>query len=302
MQRLLLLPALFLLTRSGAADDAATIEALFRDRAPSVVCVKFVLSIAFSMGGEAQKQESNAEVRGVMIDPSGLVMLANDHLHGSIPPRLLAMVRRSGGSVDSTPSSIKVLFGNEAKEYEAVLVARDSNLNLAFVQILDLEKREVAHVDLSKSAEVKIGSSLYGVTRMGRGFDCAPRFGRVLVTGKVEKPRAMWAIASNLDGLGMPVFDAEGVPAGILASQVGSEGVDEGDGGLSLMRGDDGPFLLPLDAVRGSIDQARKLAPEKVKKALEGKAEEAEAAGEGGEEKPAEEKPEKPADSGAGNG
>jgi len=278
-----LLPALLLLAAPVvAADDEAAIDALFKDRAPSIVCVKFVLTISFNMGGENQKREQNSEVRGVMIDPSGLVMLANDHL-GAVPQRALAAIRARGGTIEATPSAVKVLFGNEAKEHDAVIVARDSNLNIAFVQILDLEKREVTCVDLAKPAEAKIGSALLGVTRMGRGFDCAPRFGRVLITGRVEKPRAMWAVASNFDGLGLPVFDTAGGVVGVLASQEGSEGVDEGDafgGG-----GNDGVFLLPLASVQGTIDQAKKLAPDKVKKALAEKAEAAEAPA----EKPADE-------------
>jgi len=273
-----LLPALLLLAAPlVAADDEAAIDALFKDRAPAIVSVKFVLTISFSMRGENQKHEQNSEVRGVMIDPSGLVMLANNYF--SAPAQLVAMLRQRGGGVEAAPSAVKVLFGNEAKEHDAVIVARDSNLNVAFVQILDLEKREVACVDLSKPAETKIGAGLLGVTRMGRGFDCAPRFGRVLITGRVEKPRAMWAIATNFDGLGLPVFDASGGVVGVLAAQEGSEGVDDSGGG-----GNDGVFLLPLAAIQGSIDQARKLAPEKVKKALAEKEEAAEAPA----EKPAE--------------
>lgn len=273
-----LLPALLLLAGPVvAADDEAAIDALFKDRAPAIVSVKFVLTLSISHGGENQKHEQNSEVRGVLIDASGLVMLANNYF--SPPAQLAAMLRQRGGGVEGAPSAVKVLFANEAKEHDAVIVARDSNLNVAFVQIIDLEKREVSWVDVSKPAEAKIGSSLLGITRMSRGFDCAPRFGRVLITGRVEKPRAMWAVASNFEGLGLPVFDTSGGVVGILAMQEGSEGVDDGG-----MGGGGGVFLLPLAAIQGSIDQARKLAPEKVKKALAEKEEAAEAPA----EKPAE--------------
>jgi hypothetical protein len=197
-----------------------------------------------------------------------------------------AFMRRGGGGVEASPGKVKVLFGNEAKEFDAVIVARDSNLNVAFVQILDLEQREISTVDVSKAAETKIGTGLLGVTRMGRGFDCAPQFGRVLVTAKVEKPRPMWAVASNFNGLGLPVFDASGGVVGVLVSQEGSEGVEDD------ARGNSGVFLLPLATIQPSIEQAKKLAPEKVKKAL---AEKEEAAAEApAEEKPAEEKPAEP--------
>lgn len=269
-----LLPALLLLAAPlVAADDEAAIEALFKDRAPSVVCVKFVLTITFSAGGESQKHEQNSEARGILIDKGGLVMLANDHFSIQLPPQM----RRRGGGIESSPGKVKVLFGNEAKEHDAVIVARDSNLNVAFVQILDLEGHEVSPIDLTKAVETKIGAGLLGITRMGRGFDCAPQFGRVLITGKVEKPRAMWAVASNFNGLGLPVFDASGGVVGVLASQEGSEGVDDDRGGV---------FLLPLSTIQPSIEQARKLVPEKVKKAL---AEKEEAAEEAPAEKPAEE-------------
>ena len=249
-----------------AAGDPA-LESLLAQRAPSIVSVKFVIKMRFGRpGGAMQEQEANREVRGLVVDASGLVLLANESLEG-IPPNLKRMIRRQGAEVTGTPSDLKVLFGSDSKEYEAVVVARDTNLGLAYVQVTDAEAKSPPAVDLSKDAEIGVGQTLLTVTRKGRGFDCAPVLGRLLVSGKVEKPRPLWAVAGIGAPLGLPAFDAQGNAVGILTTQQGASGVEEDDpfagGGGSEV------FVLPLDAVRRSLEQAKKRVPEAVAKAKE---------------------------------
>ncbi len=256
---------------SRAAADAPTFESLLQQKSQAVVAVKFVLKTSFSvMGQPAQDQESNREVRGVLVDPSGLVMLSNSDFEA--PGGMVRLLRRQGAEVKASPSDFKILFGNEAKEHAAVLVARDSTLGLAFVQVLSLEGAAPAAADLSKGAEPRVGQVLVGVTRKGRGFDCAPVIDRLFVSGVVEKPRRMWAVSGAFNGLGLPVYDlASGTPVGVLSAQSGAEGVDEdGDAAsmfAALSGGGGSSFVLPLDAVGKSIDAAKKRAPEAVSKA-----------------------------------
>jgi S1-C subfamily serine protease len=193
-----------------------------------------------------------------VVDPSGLVMVGNDSLEGGLPRRVLAAFSRGGGEVSMTPTDLKVLFGNEATEHEATIVARDSNLGLCFIQITDPDAKVPDGLDLSKGVETGVGQAVFTVTRKPRGYDCAPVFGRLFVTGRVEKPRPMLAVAGTAAHSGFPAFDASGAVVGVISTQSGSEGVDDTASES---------FILPVDTVRKVLDQAKKRVPEILEKA-----------------------------------
>ena len=226
--------------RAAFADDPGSLEAQVEKKAPAIVSLKFVLK-AEGGGGE-----SNGEAVGAMADPSGLVVLSNDHFTGS-------------------PRQLKVLFGNDPTEHEAVLVAKDTKLGLAWVQVLDLGDKPAAAVDLLKPADIKVGLALFGVSRSGRGFDYAPSVERLYVSAKIEKPRAMWGVAGEFGEAGLPVFDLAGNAVGVLSDQGGSDAVSEEEPSASKT------CLLPLDVVAKSLALAKKRVPEAVAKAKEAK-------------------------------
>lgn len=263
---------------------------LLAEKAESVVSVKFVLSLRI-MG---QQQESNREVRGVIVNEGGLILSSNSNFDLGLSPRMRRMLEAQGQSVSASPSDIKVLFGNEETEYPAQLVARDTNLGLAFLQILDLKDRKVKPVDLSGEDTLAVGQQLCSVTRLPRGFDNAPMLGRVFVSGRIEKPRKMWSVSASSVTVGNPVFDLSGKTVGVLAVQSGSEGVDGGGGGGlgALLGAAQGQQLvvLPLSTVRSRLKQAEKLAVERLAEAKEDA--EKEAAEKESEENEAEEKEE----------
>jgi hypothetical protein len=278
-------------SRAPSASAAAPTPAQLLDRlAPTVVTVKYVLKTRLSMGGQSQDDESSTEARGVLVDPSGIVMLSNTHLEGA--GGMMRRFRRQGVDMQATPSDFKVLFGNDPAEHDALLLGRESALGLAYVQILSVEGLRLQPADLSRTAAVEVGQSLWGVNRLGRGFDYAPTIDVLRVTGRVEKPRAMWDVSGTFSGVGLPVYDASGVAVGVLANQEGAEGASSGGGGgmMALLQGGGGQsFVLPLDTVRRSLEAAKKRAPVVLEKAR------AEAKPAEGTESPPPEKPSEPA-------
>lgn len=216
------------------ADAALPSSALLERVAPAVVSVKLVL--------RGDEHEFTHEAVGAVVDPSGLVVLANDHL----------------GSDDQKASDVKVTFGNDPKEHEAVVVARDSVLGWGWLQVLGLSG-PVAAVDLSKDAAPSLGLDLRSVWRVGRGFDFAPVVSRHYVSARVEKPRAMWVASGDTVPLGMPLFDGAGAVVGLTASQESSEGDEDGTSSST--------FLLPIADARRSLEQAKKRVPDAVEKA-----------------------------------
>jgi S1-C subfamily serine protease len=245
--RTLLVTGLVVLVLSVSAlrADAGEWGEKLEEKAKSVVFLKFVLQERINMGGQSRDRESRREALGVLIGADGLVLTANDHFdpEARFPRRMREQVE-----VSAVPTDLKVSFGSEELEYEARLVARDSSLGVAFVQILDLKGREVTPVDLSTGAAVETGQLLFSATRLPREFDCAPILCRLIVTGKVEKPRSMWAISGQLPAPALPLFNLDGVAVGIISLQEGS----------SERRSSRHPFLLPVKALAQSIEQAKK--------------------------------------------
>jgi hypothetical protein len=251
-----LLGAVPAIREACAAGDPA-IEALMAAKAPAVVSVKCVLKIHRTRGGESRDGEANLEIRGTVVDPSGLVLVGNDSLDG-IPRATRAQLKAAGMEISTTPRDVKVLFGNEAKEHAAAVVARDSNLGLCFIQILDPEVKPTGSIDFTKTVEPGVGQTLFSVTRKPRGYDCAPVFGRFFVTGRVDKPRSMFSVSGQNLQEGFPAYDLSGALVGVVTNQIGAEGVQ---GGSSET------FMLPLPVVRRVLEQVRKRVPEVLEKA-----------------------------------
>ena len=134
-----ILTALVLTAGHAFAQEKSNYSALLEQVGPAFVTVKFVLKVQNQYGN----RESEAEMTGVMIDPSGLVLCGNTKLGSA------RMARSLGGS--ATPTDIKVLIGDDTEGLEARVLARDSELDLAWVQIKKPGDRKFVALDLSKS-------------------------------------------------------------------------------------------------------------------------------------------------------
>jgi S1-C subfamily serine protease len=206
--------------------------------------------------------EGTTWAHGAIVEPSGLVMLSNADL----------------GAGEAKIADVKVLLGNDPKEWQAVLVARDSALDLAYVQVLGLGEKRLPALDLAKALEARaseprLGETLFGVTRAGRGFDYAPAIRRLYFSCRIESPRRMWDLTGEFFESGLPVFDLAGRAVAVLVNQASTEGADEGGGSHEDV------FALPLAPVVKSLAAARRRVPDALEKADKAKkdAKEAEA-------------------------
>lgn len=267
---LLLAVGLLVLPTPAHAEDPGVHQTLINAQAPTVVSVKMVLAISGTFRGQSIEQEGNASATGVVVDASGLIMLSADGFGGNA--RMRALVQ----DLKVVPTNIRVIFPGDEKEYDAILGAKDTKLGLAFILIKELKERTATPVDFSKTAAPTIGQTLYGVTRMGQGFDHAPMCDVVRVTGEITKPRKAWVLAGAGPFGSKPLFDAKGNVAGIVVNQ---EGV--GDNAQSRI------CLLPLGIAQARIKQSLKASQTALEEALEAEAEAAEAAKEDEEAKKA---------------
>ena len=143
-----------------AAGQEADYEKLLGDKSPAIVTVKFLLKMKSNWGDH----ESEQEAPGVMLGSDGLVMCANSHFGGG------SWMRSAG--VTATPSALKVLIGTDTEGVEATIVARDTELDLAWLRIKEAGDKKFAGIDLQKSAApVRQRSVGHRLRRRGRRPD-----------------------------------------------------------------------------------------------------------------------------------
>jgi S1-C subfamily serine protease len=182
------------------ANDAAPADVakLNEKVGPAIVTVKFILK------GE---QDIESEALGVMVDGSGLVLLANEAFQGPFGPF---------GPAQS-PSELKVLVGDDNTGVDAKVFARDSELGLAWVKIDTAPEKPYATVEFAADAKPVLGDSIYCVTLMGKFFDRAPSVHEARINAITKKPRTLLIPSIGFAGTeqGLPVFDSQGRAVGV---------------------------------------------------------------------------------------
>lgn len=195
---------------------------LLADRAGSLVTVKFVLKI------EPGSQEQEAEISAVVIDAKGLLLCSNTQT-GGFPP----IIQSRMGGATATPTNIKVLAGDDTEGVSAKLIARDSELDLAWIQVDDGSGKTFDAVDFTKSSSPLVGDTLLTVSRLGKFFDRASIIQSTRLGGSTKKPRKLYipADTSIANELGAPVFATDGSVVGFTALQL-PEAEDVEGGGM----------------------------------------------------------------------
>jgi S1-C subfamily serine protease len=252
------------------AAVVADITAMVESKAPTIVSIKYILK-----GGE---QDEEGETTGVVIDGErGLVLTSNNAFGG--------MMARFGGP-SPTPSEIKILIGEDNNGLDAKFVARDSELGLAWVELSEKPAKALAAVDMTKSANVKLGDSLYVVSEMGKFFDRASSVAEGQVSAITKKPRDLVIPSIGLAAteMGMPVFTASGEVVGVLTLILPEQ--EEMSGSPSqmraTMRGITGNMILPaaqvVEATKRALETAANPSAEPAKEDKPAEAKPADAA------------------------
>ncbi len=258
----------------AADDDSALYDRLTTSKAGAIVSVKLTLTVKITFQGNAMPpRQINQAATGIIVDPSGLVMVPASLV--DVAGMLRGMRGAEGVESSTVPSDIRVIFPGDTREYAAILGAKDSKLGLAFLLIKDLEGKAPVSLDLSKKVDPRVGQTLYGVSRLEEGFDHAAVVGRARVVGTVTKPRDMWVLEGAGENIGEPLYTEDGAVAGVVSMQQAVGGEDQR------------LFLLPLKIAVPTIERALKGSQDELNRIRD---EEAEAKA---NEKPAE--PEKPA-------
>jgi S1-C subfamily serine protease len=167
------------------------------------------------------------------------------------------------------------MLGGQFEEHEAKLVAKDSTLGLAFLQVKNSEALSgIQPISFAKPQTMRVGEELLGINRLDEANDYAAYMGWARLAGQVEQPRVMWKVSPGFNAHGLPLFNRYGQPVGVLSPQASEEDAAErGGGGRGGMTGggsgNERVFLIPATDVNGVIEQARKKAAESTPKNAE---------------------------------
>ncbi len=302
----LLLAACLVMPAPGAwAAEADTLRQLLDRYSPAVVSVEAVVRTEMQMGGQGQDEESEVDLVGAVVDPSGLIMIWNSRISSARIAEMMRLMGRDEGGFDlrMTPLSFDVRLPGREEPVEAFLTASDPQLDLAFLQLAEAPAEPLAHFDLiagdGGEGEPLLGQEVFAVNRLSTSFAHAPFLGTGRVVGELAKPRRAWIVTGDFQSYGLPLVTADGRVVGVLSTVVSSVGADRAaaqmQGGMANMVGGGdgktmgpiGSFALPVEAVarlvERSLARARELAAERAEgEGSEGSAEDD--AGESGEE------------------
>ena len=173
------------------------------------------------------------EITGVMIDPKGLILCSNTQLLG-FTAMMSRMMGSMAGGMSATPTELKVLIGDDIEGLEADLLARDTELDLAWVKIKEPGDKKFAFVDFSKGAKPEIGQRIVAIRRMSKFFARSDVVVEDRVGGLTSKPRDLYVPAGQIAAaMGLPIYLADGRVVGVTVTQAPDE--EEGEANPMMM-------------------------------------------------------------------
>jgi S1-C subfamily serine protease len=242
-------------SRTLAVDAPANgYQQLLSDKASAIVSIKYILkSEGGGMMGGGGDQEM--EIHGVMIEAGGLVLVSATDL--------LGFGARFGQP--GKPTEMKVLVGEDTQGVEAKFLARDSELDLAWLKIEKAPEKPYAFVDLSASAVPGVGDPLFALHRLGKFYDRAIHVVEGKLGGVTKKPRHLLLGSLGMFGsFGIPVFDKGGKCVGVTSLILPEADEMEGMGGGGMFGGMGDamttPMILPAADVLAATSRAKESA------------------------------------------
>lgn len=214
----------------------------------AVVIVQITTKSTASFDGRSpMSHEDKSDATGVIIDPSGLLVMALSET--SLEGMMSQVVGdgEDGPKISSDITDMKV-FMSDGKQIAYKIVLRDKDLDLAFLRPAKTPSAPFVSIDLTKASKPALLDELVFLDRLSivasRGLGAFP----ARINAIVQKPRTFYV--SGASGLGAPVFTLDGNIVGIV--------VLRGMPGVKTSRG---PAVMPIIIPAGDVLDAAKQAP-----------------------------------------
>ena len=225
----------------------------------TVVTVQLVTKQKISATGMgSQDNESKEEATGLVIDPSGLVVLSLSATDPTSMMSAMAGEMAEKFKIESNVSDVKILL-DDGTEVPAQIVLRDKDLDLAYARPIDKPAQPMTAVDLSQAAEPQVLDPLVSLNRLGKVAGRAYAAGLERVQAIIRKPRKMFVPGNDPthSNLGSPMFTLDGKIVGIVVMRTMA---GEGRSMMSLMGGLS-ESVLPTIVPAADILEGAKQAP-----------------------------------------
>jgi hypothetical protein len=253
------LVAIWLGAAGVAYADEAAVESEFQRVLKTYASALVTINYVPKTPGSTGDFEGENEITGVMIEPTGLVLCSNTLLGGS-------RFRFRGGH--TVPTNIRVLIGDDTEGLPAVFLARDTELDLAWLRIKEpaaVGDRKFAYLDLDAAVKAEhkavLGARLLALGVMGRYFGQEVLVTEGLVAGRTHKPRDLIVMRGAVDtDPGLPVFTASGHVIGFACLQ--QPDPDELAGGPANLMSRGRGLIVPIEAVAKATVRAKEVQSE----------------------------------------
>jgi len=247
----ILLMALFLalpmLALAAEEDYTDAYRRLVDQRSPSVVPVKYVITVA--AGGQEQRNEDRTQ--GVLVDADGLVLVSARAVSFDLGS-LNRQAPSTGGAMVANSSDFRVRLPGSDEWRTADLVTRDTELGLAWLRVRDASGQPF--VDFERLSQPAPGRVFYTLLRTSDEWGAVPLVRPGMILGETRVPRSSLLV----DGMPGLAFDAEGRPMGYVDLDLAAMSRSQGRG-LGLDMADMVMHMLPARRVAAATRLASAL-------------------------------------------
>jgi S1-C subfamily serine protease len=227
------------------ADDLADQgREILKKNQRAVVTVQVVLKVSTGRGNQEAKQD----ITGVVVDPSGLIVLA---LSSADPTELNRRLYGEDYKVEAEVGDVKILL-EDGTEVPAEVVLRDRDQDLAFIRPKAKPASPMPFVDLAKSAQAQVLDQVIALNRLNRAAGRAYSASVERISAVVTKPRTFYLpdTMQTATGLGSPVFAGSGGLLGVVVYRtISSKGGGNASGGYTTI-------ILPAEDILKAAKQA----------------------------------------------